>query len=56
MLTSRIEGTDRQTSVTVSSVGIADAGQGMADPQFSSLTFSGKGMVTRISPFWMRFE
>ena len=55
MLTLRIEGTERQTSATVSEVGWAVAGQGTADAQSSSFTFGGKGMVTRMRPFTVRF-
>ena len=54
MLTSRIGGTARQTSATVSLVGRADAGHGIAAPQSSSLTFAGSGIVTRTNPFCVR--
>ena len=54
MLTSKIEGVARQTSATVSLVGSADAGQGTVDPQSSSFTLAGSGIVTRTRPFCVR--
>jgi len=55
MLTSKMEGVDRQTSATVSLVGSADAGHGTVDPQSSSFMFAGSAMVTRTRPFIVRF-
>ena len=54
ILTLRTEGTERQTSATVSLVGRADAGHTTAEPQSSSFTFAGSGIVTRTRPFCVR--
>jgi hypothetical protein len=55
MLTSKIDGTARHTSATVSAVGSAEAGHGTVDPQSSSFIFAGSGIVTRTRPSCVRF-